>query len=444
MVWLLSRVAAGFVAALLLSACSGGRSAPSVPYPSFLPFAGEAQSGVRSTASGKIQHVIIIVQENRSFDNLFQGYPGADTVSSGKNSLGQTIQLASVPLETQYTIDHSFAAHKAAYDNGKMDGFNKEQEFGGPPNPEYVYVPHAESKPYFDLATEFVVGDRMFTSHVDESFVSHQYIIAGQAASAVDLPLGWPWGCDGGPSDTVQTLTKRRTYGKSEQACFDYQTIGDELDGKRLTWRFYTSTLNGGGSEWSGYQAVRHIRYGNDWAKDVISPQTKFFTDVAAGTLANVTWITPTYPNSDHVNTGGKGGPQWVASLVNAVGKSKFWDTSAVFVMWDEWGGLYDHVPPPTVDYDGLGMRVPLLVISPYAKKQYVSHVQYEHGSILKFVEDQFGLARLAASDTRANSPAADCFDFTQPPRKYVPIKTALDAQYFISQPYDGRPPDDE
>jgi phospholipase C len=444
MVWLLSRVAAAFAVTLLFSACAAGRTASPVAYTPLLPFAGQTRSGLGVVPSGKIQHVVIIVQENRSFDNLFQGYPGADTVPSGKNSLGQTITLMPVPLETQYVIDHSFAAHTAAYDNGKMDGFDKEQSFGGPPNPEYVYVPHSETKPYFALAKEFVVADRMFTSHVDESFVSHQYIIAGQAKAAVDLPSGWPWGCDGGSSDTIQTLTQQRTYGKSEVACFDYQTIADEIDKKALTWRFYTSVLSGAGGEWSGYQAVRHIRNGPDWAKDVITPQTQFLTDVQAGTLANVTWITPTYANSDHVNTGGKGGPQWVATLVNAVGASKFWDTSAVFVMWDEWGGLYDHVPPPYVDYDGLGMRVPLLIISPYAKKQFVSHVQYEHGSILRFIEDQFGLGRLAASDTRANSPAADCFDFTKPPRKYLPVKTAVSQQYFIDQPYDGRPPDDQ
>jgi len=436
-------LAAASVGALILSSCSVRSSSPAF-YPPVIPLGNHALSGLQSASSGKIQHVVIIVQENRSFDNMFQGYPGADTVSSGENSLGQTIKLVPIPLERQYIIDHSFAAHEAAYDNGKMDGFDLEESSGGPTNPEYVYVPHSESKPYFDIAHEFVLGDRMFTSHVDESFVSHQYIIAGQAHRAVDLP-GWPWGCGGGKFDTVETLTNKRTYGKSESACFDYQTLGDELDGKGLTWRFYTSQIGGGdGEEWSGYQAVRHIRYGPDWAKDIISPQSQFLTDVPAGTLSTVTWVTPTYPDSDHVNTGGNGGPDWVASLVNTVGESKFWDSTAIFVMWDEWGGLYDHVPPPTVDYDGLGMRVGLLVVSPYAKKNYVSHVQYEHGSILRFVEDQFGLGQLAASDTRANDPATDCFDFTKPARKFVPIKTALSAQYFIHQPPDNRPPDDE
>jgi phospholipase C len=112
--------------------------------------------------------------------------------------------------------------------------------------------------------------------------------------------------------------------------------------------------------------------------------------------------------------------------------------------MWDEWGGWYDHVPPPYVDYDGLGMRVPLLVISPYAKKNHVSHVQYEHGSILRFVEDTFGLGRLAASDKRANSPSADCFDFTQAPRAYVPFKTKMSREQFIEAAPDDRPIDEE
>ena len=128
---------------------------------------------------------------------------------------------------------------------------------------------------------------------------------------------------------------------------------------------------------------------------------------------------------------------------MNAVGGSRFWPSTAIFVMWDEWGGWYDHVPPPQVDYDGLGIRVPLLVISPYAKKNYVSHVQYEHGSLLRFIEDQFGLAHLAASDARANSPANDCFDFSQPPRAFKKIPAAVPAEFFLTQPPDTRIPDD-
>src|SRR5580698_4130289 len=160
-----------------------------------------------------------------------------------------------------------------------------------------------------------------------------------------------------------------------------------------------------------------------------------------AGKLANFTWITPVCDDSDHVNCPGGYGPSWVSALVNTVGKSKFWNTTAIFVQWDDWGGLYDHVSPPFEDSDGLGFRVPLLVISPYAKQNYVSHVQYETASVLRFAEDLFGLRQLAAADKRANSPGSppgDCFDFSQSPRKFVPIKAPLPPKFFMHQPSDG------
>jgi phospholipase C len=288
----------------------------------------------------------------------------------------------------------------------------------------------------------------MFQSHLDESFVSHQYVIAAQAQESVGLPNGL-WGCGGDPSyDTVQTITAQRTIGPSQVACFDYQTLGDELDHKHLSWRFYTnkygSPSSGAGGYWSAYQAVSHIYNGPDWKKDVITPQKTFLTDVAAGTLSNFTWITPMCANSDHVNCGGGFGPSWVSSLVNAVGESKFWDSTAIFVMWDDWGGLYDHVAPTYLDQDGTGFRVPLLVISPYAKKNYVSKVPYETASVLRFAEDRWGLHQLAAADTRATSPAADCFDFTQAPRAFIPIQASKDRTFFLNQAPDTRIPDDE
>jgi phospholipase C len=429
--------------ALVLAGCNAPYSAAG-PSP--------RSGNLPATSSNPIQHVVIIIQENRSFDNLFQGYPNADTVPAGKDSKGDVITLQPVSLATKYEIDHSFTAMANACDGtGKlpgtgcrMDAFDKEYADGGPSHPQYVYVPHNESKPYFDMAHEWVVADRMFQSHLDESFVSHQYLIAGQAQSSVDLP-GIYWGCDGNKADTVKTITMQRTYGPPQRACFDYTTLGDELDKAGLTWRFYSSNIHDFNDYvWSGYQAVRHIRFGPDWKADVITPQTRFIKDVSKGTLANVTWITPICANSDHVNCGGGHGPSWVTSLVNAVGESQFWNTTAIFVMWDDWGGLYDHVAPEHVDYDGLGFRVPLLVISPYAKHNYVSHVHYETGSLLKFAEDVFGLGRLAASDTRSNSPAGDCFDFMQPPRAFKPIKAPESAQFFLSQPADTRPPDEE
>ncbi|MBV8198060.1 MAG: hypothetical protein JO263_07990, partial [Candidatus Eremiobacteraeota bacterium] len=154
--------------------------------------------------------------------------------------------------------------------------------------------------------------------------------------------------------------------------------------------------------------------------------------------------ITPTYENSDHAGSGYNTGPSWVASLVDAIGESKFWNDSAIMIFWDDYGGWYDSKPPAYADYDGLGFRLPLLIISPYAKPGWVSHVHYEHGSILRFIEDQFGLGQLSASDARATSPQKDCFDFSKGPRAFVPIKSPHDQSYFMHQAPDTRPPDSD
>lgn len=403
----------------------------------------------------------MIFQENRSFDDMFQGFPGADVQSYGYTTTGKKVTLQPVSLAAPWDLGHDSISYFQACDGQgslpgtdcKMDGFNQEAKTCGGPGqppcpfqyPEYAYVPQSETKPYFAMAQQYVLADRMFTSNFDaSSYVSHQYIIAAQAASAVNYPMT-TWGCDGGPKDTVATVTQQRGYGPRLQACFDYKTLGDELDAAGISWAYYTASLeNGQGNLWNAYQAVKHIRYGPDWNADVVSPQTRFFSDIKHGKLRAVNWVMPICRTSDHASCDAADGPHWVASLVNAVGNSKYWDSTAIFVMWDDYGGWYDHVAPPLADYDGLGIRVPLIVISPYAKKGYVSHTQYEHGSILKFIEDRFRLARLSASDYRATSPAGDCFDFSASPRPFSPIPTHMRAADFERMPPDPRPVDNE
>ncbi len=451
------------LAAVILAACAGTGASPAVDVPIANPAPPALLGNLSSMASGKIKHVVIIVQENRSFDNLFQGFPGADTQSYGYSSNGKRLALAPVGFQVLWDVSHNSQAFFLAC-NGwgpipgthcKMNGFNQEKVncggTGQPPcpnaHPQYTYVPSSETQPYVAMAKQYVLADKTFASNFDgSSFVSHQYLIAGQSDSAVDYPQHPPWGCDGGPHDRIETVTQKRKYGSPIAACFDYQTLGDELDDAGLSWRYYAANINEvyHGGIWSAYQAIKHVRDGPGWSKHVISPPTGFFKDVNGGALPSVSWVTPLCKNSDHAGCDTNQGPHWVASLVNAVGKSKYWDSTAIFVMWDDYGGWYDHVPPPFVDYDGLGVRVPLIVISAYAKQNYVSHVQYENGSILKFVEDQFGLPRLAASDTRANSPETDCFDFSQPPRSFVPIPSRLKAADFENEAPDGRPPDDD
>jgi phospholipase C len=412
-------------ALVALAGCGGGvNSTPQAALPE-----NTAASAISNTTdSGKISHVIYVVQEGRGFDDLFQGYPEANTQSTGETSTGKVVALAPIGLKARYNIDTSAEAMFMSC-NGtgeipgtscRMNGFNEERYYGGPKRvkyPMYAYVPHDESKPYFDMAHEWVVADNMFASQLDGSFTAHQYIVAAQSGRAVGIPDG-KWSCGGGHDDQVQTLTQRRTFGRNEDACFRYITLANELEQARLSWRYYTAD-----KATSSFAFDKRVYGSQQWHKDVIQPSSKFLTDLRSGKLATVTWITPSCADSDAVECGSGGGPAWVSSLVNAVGESKFWDSTAIFVQWDDWGGFYDHVAPPYENFDGLGFRLPLLVISPYAKKDYVSHVQYETASVLRFIEDDFGLKPMASADRRATSPAADCFDFSRPPRKFVPIK---------------------
>jgi phospholipase C len=295
------------------------------------------------------------------------------------------------------------------------------------------------------LGKHYVLADQMYASNLDaSSFVSHQYIIAGQSSSAVNYPSSPLWGCEGGSNDFIATLTQERQYGSNSPICWNNNTLGAEMDGASLSWAYYASAIDEGGGIWSAYQNIEPIYSGPDWTNDVISPQTNFFNDVSTGKLRDLTWITPTCANSDHAGCGSSTGPAWVASLVNAVGESPYWDNTAIFIFWDDYGGWYDPEAPARLDYDGLGVRIPMLIVSAYAKKGYVSHTHYEHGSLLKFVEQTFGLAALAASDKRATAPD-DAFDFNAPPRAFHTVPTAHGIYYFMhEQPPDHRIPDAE
>ncbi|HWT06813.1 MAG TPA: alkaline phosphatase family protein, partial [Xanthomonadales bacterium] len=148
-----------------------------------------------------------------------------------------------------------------------------------------------------------------------------------------------------------------------------------------------------------------HIRYGTDWANNEIAPETSILNDVANGTLRSVSFVTPDALNSDHARFPSATGPMWVSSIVSAIGNSKYWKDTAIFVTWDDWGGWYDHVVPPKIDQNGPGFRVPLIAISPYAKHGYVSHVQFETSSITRYIEDVFGLPTLGQRDATAPRP---------------------------------------
>jgi phospholipase C len=392
-------------------------------------------SGVAPIApSNPIQHVVVIMQENRSFDNLFNGFPGADTVPSGMN-LGVAVPLTVTPLGNGPDLNHSHTGWWSQWDGGKMDNFSTS-------GPAYSFISPSETVPYWTLAQEFTLGDRMFQSNTGPSFVSHQYMIAGQSGGASENPNGSVWGCDADPAETVPLVGPNGTDLPGVFPCFDYRTMADLLDAKGVTWRYYAPGPTTDEFFWlSAYQAIRHIRYGADWTSDVVSPETRVLTDIANGQLAQVTWIVPSFNNSDHPGAPAQG-PDWVASVVNAIGASKFWNSTTIFIAWDDWGGFYDHVPPPQTDDMGLGFRVPVIVVGPYAKRGYVSHVTHESSGFLRYMEEIFDLPTLGARDATADD-FRDCFDYTQTPAPFKPLATTHTVAFFLKQKPSGLPDDD-
>jgi phospholipase C len=407
------------------------------------------------TNATTIKHIVVIMQENRTTDNLFNGFPGADTVLTATQK-GKAVTLQPVTLEQGSDVDHSHIGWVAAYDNGLMDNFasgTANAFFPGTypvPNFPYAYVPQSETVPYFTLAKAYTFGDRMFQSNTGPSFVAHQYMIAAQSGNADENPNGAPWGCDALPATTVNLIGPDGTDVPGVFPCFDYQTVADLLDAKGVTWKYYAPPLGkagyalpGGGDVWSAFEAIRHIRYGPDWTNNVISPQTQFFTDIQNGKLAQVTWIIPAFTYSDHAGPNATAeGPDWVANLVNAIGASPDWNSTVIFIAWDDWGGWYDHVVPPQVDSMGLGARVPLIIVSPYAKHGYISENVHEFSGFITYTEETFGLGNLGQRDVKADD-FADCFDYTQTPQPYTAVSVKHSPSYFIAKK-DLSPPDDD
>jgi phospholipase C len=385
-----------------------------------------------SPSGSPIRHVVVIMQENRTFDNFFHGFPGADSAQSGL-SKGKVVPLLPVPLAERYDLDHSHLGWWNAWDNGQMDGFARTQT--NPPLYAYSYVPSSEIQPYWTLATQYTLGDRMFQSNTGPSFPAHEYMIAAQSGNADEDPDG-AWGCNASPGTTVALIGPHGTDLPGVFPCFDYQTMADLLDAFEIPWRYY------GPSYPSAYEAIRHIYYGSDWTNYVISPQTQVLTDIANGEMPAVTWIIPDATHSDHPGNKSNEGPDWVASVVNAIGSSPFWNSTAIFITWDDWGGWYDHVPPPSIDNMGPGFRVPVIVVSPYAKHGYVSHQVYETAGFLTYMEKNFGLPNLGARDAKAND-FSDCFDYSQPPAPFVAIPTKVSVETLMREEPSG-PPDDD
>lgn len=423
------------------------------------------QTVVQPASAGRIKHLIVVIEENRSFDNIFAGFPGADAATSGLTHTGHRVALHPILFDGE-DLDHRLVDAKTQWNQGKMNGFDLTKDASGRSGLfAYGYLRRYLVRPYWDMAQRYVLADHMFPTEWGPSFSAHLDLIAStgiliseakpNTEVEADTPLDEPWGCDA-PSQTISVVMHRDgSESNGPFPCFtQFNTLADSLDAAKVSWKYYSPQVincyhcNGGGLLWSAFDSISKVRYGSDWTANVVSPETTIFADIQDKKLPSVSWIVPKFANSDHASSKSDTGPSWVAAIVNAVGHSKYWDSTAIVVLWDDWGGWYDNAPPKQLDYQGLGLRVPCIIISPYAKAHHVSKTLYEFGSILKFAEETFGLAPIGPpsygyTDTRATS-LSDSFDFRSRPLEFETIRAKYPLSFFLSQPENDRAPDDD
>jgi phospholipase C len=423
----------------------------------------------------RFNHIVIVVQENRTPDNLFGSNPtfepGVDIASSGKTSTGAPVPLAPAPLASWWDVLHSHKAFKQAYNSGGMNGFNLEStsqpaSCTPPGTPQYKYVDNSTGtvQPYFDLAKSYAWANRMFQTNEGPSFPAHQFIIGGTSAPTPESAFfaaeqaSNNAGCIAPSRSLVALINPLGQENSYIYTCFEHGTLTDLLDAAGLTWKYYTPTLTNG---WNAPIAIRHICQpqtvngvlactGSDYTSDDINQPPQVLTDIHNCQLASVAWVVPALAYSDHAAGTGNGGPAWVASIVNAIGTQPtcangetYWNDTAILITWDDWGGWYDHVPPPKVITDGTswgsgyvyGFRVPLLVVSAFTNAGQVSDSVHDFGSLLRFVEANFRLG-LIGNGTYADAYADDLMEFfpRKTPRTFAAIQTSVKASQFSTE----------
>jgi len=365
----------------------------------------------------KIQHVVFIVKENRSFDFMFGAYPGANGASTCKVSNGQTIQLRHAPDRAR-NMGHGWADAHTGVDGGLMDKFDLVQL--GNWQGDYMSCSQLWQQDipnYFKYASTFVLADNMFSSEESGSFPNHLYLVAASSGGVSNSPqASVAWGCDAPAGTTAQTYINGK-FGYV-YPCFSFTTLADELQAGGVSWKYYAPSSNQTGYVWSTLDAFPSIRNSDLWTSNVVN-FSQFASDALAGNLPAVSWLVTTQANSEHPTASTCRGENWTVDQINAIMQGPNWNSTAIFLVWDDFGGFYDHVPPPGLDAYGLGPRVPLLIISPYAKPGYISHTQYEFASVLKFIEKTVGAAAgikpLSGRDANAND-MLDSFKFSQTP----------------------------
>jgi phospholipase C len=452
-------IVASVAVALVVQGCSGSSNrAQSGLVP--MTAAALPMDPQRALIGKRIKHIVILVQENRSLSNFFAGYPGADAPMYGYHYDAGTGARTRVPLKPITfhgpDIDHTWGAGIADYRSGNMDGY---------PLTTYYYVNRALVKPLWAMAQQYVLADHFYSQEFGPSFTAHISLVAANTnfssdagpnpMAEVNIPTG-AWRCNAVAGTTSSYITPGADKLPTSTVvhpnvgpfpCFtQFSSIANVLDDANVSWKWYNAPL-GPTLRWDPFDSIKYVWDGPDEQRNIIQPQQQVIYDARNGVLPAVSWVTPDWFDSDHTGNQSDTGPSWVAAVVNAIGESPEWDSTAIFVTWDDWGGWYDGAKPPQKDFTGLGERVPLLIISPYAKKGHVTHTQYEFSSTLKFIESTFNLPVIGPpsfgyTDTRAAN-ILDPFDFTQKPRAFVKIPARYPLNHFLHETPSFRLPDE-
>lgn len=384
----------------------------------------------------KIQHVVVIMQENRSFDSYFGTFPGADgipmqngapTVCVPDPGTKQCVKPYHNTSDRNIGGPHGAVNATADIDGGKMDGFIQQQELGykgclnqfNPScslqnSPDVMGYHDANEIPnYWTYAEQFVLQDHMFEPNASWSLPDHLFMVSAWSAKCANQD---PMSCVNAlqSPDQISVTTNRllRKQGKNPTVLqrkpnYAWTDLTYLLYKNHISWAYYVANgtqpdcendssmyctpvpQNAGSPEiWNPLPWFETVK--QDKQLGNIQPLSRFFQAAKNGTLPAVSWIVPNGKNSEHPPALIRNGQAYVTSLVNAIMHGPDWDSTAIFLTWDDWGGFYDHVMPPQVDENGYGLRVPGLVISPYAKKGYIDHQILSFDAYLKFIEDDF------------------------------------------------------
>jgi phospholipase C len=387
-----------------------------------------------------IKHVVIILKENRSFNNLFAGLPGAETSMTahcGSKSEPLTFQ----PDHLHKDLSHGWASARLAIDGGKMDEFCQIPQAiqNGLDESESVLNP-SDIPDYWNYAKDYATADHMFSTVVSGSFPNHLMFIADQAGAVVGNPVnqtGRAWGCDGVKSQKVQTVNSLDQT-SMVFPCFNFPTIADEAQKAGVSWKYYATPLGSWGHIWAAYDAIEHIRclkkahptighlgcpLKSAWRyPNADIPTDRFVHDIKSGNLAQISWLMPSYRDSDHPPASMCLGENWSVRMINTIMKSQYWKSTAIILLWDDFGGFYDPVKPPILGAQILGPRVPAIAISPYARMHTIVHTTYNFSSVVRFMEDVFGLPYLK-SYTPDIPSISNMLNFNQKPQKPIMLK---------------------